>query len=1068
MRMIDPTYLRIINDGLLSGTIHKDNASALPIGLVGMYEEALPPASNLNERRKFLEFFAVWALLKEGVTISFVASVMKGWTEVKVLDYMTFWSKWFNQVAPGKFQIYHERFCLFILQKLSKKQIREINQGIAEHLTNDYISSSNNEVQLYSLRFLSHHWLIHFNLTGEIRPLLELANDDLYRDKQVEFGKGYFWTVKTLQDGINASLLKNNNSDTLKLVVKYLSAESNMVSNLDMLFQNLQNGEFENSNRTLTYIRKNQSSRFDLTINYILCSAIIELDMMKRTSMLIGIQSFIESVDEEIVIDSLPDLIKFEIAYLSFKENLGFDYLYRKSLLGVDGEMMVVSKKQKIDIEKYKDFVVYLLEEKIELISNEFIDTVLFSALKKEDDSFVQMLLGRGFEDFSLQTIEQLAFKYFRDENQSEFVKILDKLDECFFNSDGLFKEICNFSGFEKALKFFLEIPNKRLSLLLLEQLEKVVFLNAELDRAQIVIDIFEERQREENIEGLDIDSIISKSRLKKSILLNPEIVFDSKGINIQTLDNFITTLSAIREQDKHILRLFRISNIPLFKLSDTSIYAVTFALGREVLIEEYFSEYRKELSEKSSRFFNQIKLDLISAVHFIRGLPMDSMESFQSSITELLDFLTGPEYSIASELINQSLNRTRKVYFIFQNLIEFQNYDKAKVFYKIFQSDFKKRYLDDFGKEELRLHLDLNFRGKKLENAVDNKIKTHLSIVTIPWDSDYHMAKISEEFLENGEFKLAFDLLKDCHPSRWHFFKVKSFIEWQKITNKFLRFYLKEDDLAGAIELYSHCIEPLENGSKGAEMLHEIALKFKSIDDKSRELIINKIVSNVNILDKIYSDTITRAVSNKLFYSGLILLAEVYFEFGLIEESKETYARIFEAPNSLKNSSDFDIILCNLCRSIVSRKLVGFYNDIIKNIYINGSFVIQFNVHGWIDVLGNCRNELSLLGDSENITIIDDAINKFSLAGVASTEQSNELVVANVTEKNFFYLRPFNDYRMALYDASGEQMLNALIRYSAYKCFSANKDLESLNAISEVINLNRWKAKVWLIESGL
>ena len=55
----DPTYLRTIHDGLLTGAVQKDNASALPQGLVGMYEEALPPASNFNERNKFLEFFAV-------------------------------------------------------------------------------------------------------------------------------------------------------------------------------------------------------------------------------------------------------------------------------------------------------------------------------------------------------------------------------------------------------------------------------------------------------------------------------------------------------------------------------------------------------------------------------------------------------------------------------------------------------------------------------------------------------------------------------------------------------------------------------------------------------------------------------------------------------------------------------------------------------------------------------------------------------------------------------------------------------------------------------------------------
>lgn len=68
----DPTYLYTIYDGLLSGAVHKDNASALPMGLVGIYEEVLPPAVSAKERKKFLEFFAVWALLKKEVSEHFV------------------------------------------------------------------------------------------------------------------------------------------------------------------------------------------------------------------------------------------------------------------------------------------------------------------------------------------------------------------------------------------------------------------------------------------------------------------------------------------------------------------------------------------------------------------------------------------------------------------------------------------------------------------------------------------------------------------------------------------------------------------------------------------------------------------------------------------------------------------------------------------------------------------------------------------------------------------------------------------------------------------------------------
>ena len=48
----DPTYLRTILDGLLSGALHKENASVLPQGLVGMYKEAIVHLINQRDDKK--------------------------------------------------------------------------------------------------------------------------------------------------------------------------------------------------------------------------------------------------------------------------------------------------------------------------------------------------------------------------------------------------------------------------------------------------------------------------------------------------------------------------------------------------------------------------------------------------------------------------------------------------------------------------------------------------------------------------------------------------------------------------------------------------------------------------------------------------------------------------------------------------------------------------------------------------------------------------------------------------------------------------------------------------------
>ena len=46
--LTDPTYLRYIVDGLDSHTIQQENLAALPQGLIGIYEEALPWEQNIQ------------------------------------------------------------------------------------------------------------------------------------------------------------------------------------------------------------------------------------------------------------------------------------------------------------------------------------------------------------------------------------------------------------------------------------------------------------------------------------------------------------------------------------------------------------------------------------------------------------------------------------------------------------------------------------------------------------------------------------------------------------------------------------------------------------------------------------------------------------------------------------------------------------------------------------------------------------------------------------------------------------------------------------------------------------
>ena len=124
MMILDPTYLRTIYDGLNSGALNKDNASALPMGLVGMYEEVFPLSCNINDRKIFLDLFGVWAMLPSSLGLSDIATI----SNINLFEcdlFISKYSKYFNKSFDNKYFLYHERLKLFFLQRMSQNTFIE-------------------------------------------------------------------------------------------------------------------------------------------------------------------------------------------------------------------------------------------------------------------------------------------------------------------------------------------------------------------------------------------------------------------------------------------------------------------------------------------------------------------------------------------------------------------------------------------------------------------------------------------------------------------------------------------------------------------------------------------------------------------------------------------------------------------------------------------------------------------------------------------------------------------------------------------------------------------------------
>ncbi len=237
---LEPTYLRYIYDGLTKGAIHPDNASALPEGLIGLYEAAFNENTPVTERQKLLDQFTIWALLKKEVSANFVAEVL-GEKEEVILNFIATYSKWFNSPESGKYQLYHERLRVFLLQKLSEKEVQTLHEKLIFRLQKANKENKEDEFEYYALQYLSHHLLVEAFANNNGDTLLSFVQNKTIWDRQIEISNGFKWSQEGLRNGINFGI-KDQSEEVidcgLGLVDLYYQEQNDIKSILKMVGDN--------------------------------------------------------------------------------------------------------------------------------------------------------------------------------------------------------------------------------------------------------------------------------------------------------------------------------------------------------------------------------------------------------------------------------------------------------------------------------------------------------------------------------------------------------------------------------------------------------------------------------------------------------------------------------------------------------------------------------------------------------------------------------------------------------------------------------------------------------------
>ncbi len=303
MSHLDPTYLRYIYDNLIKGSVHSENASELPEGLIGLYEEAFEEHLPVMERQLLLKRFAFFAILKKEVSTAFVAEVLEE-REEDVKEFILNNRTWFNSPEPGKFQLYHERLKVYVLQKLSEKEILTIHEKLIVSLERAIEKQQADEFERYALEFLSEHYYVEAILSGDGQKLADLAYSQSHWQRQLKISKGYTWTKNGLK-AVMTWASKYNDDEVIECGLQMVDLHHQEQNDAPQIVALVADGDFENVlNRIEQFGGNDKEGLQRKFILYMLClMELTLLDSKDKPNSKDGIEKLLKHLDENLSVD---------------------------------------------------------------------------------------------------------------------------------------------------------------------------------------------------------------------------------------------------------------------------------------------------------------------------------------------------------------------------------------------------------------------------------------------------------------------------------------------------------------------------------------------------------------------------------------------------------------------------------------------------------------------------------------------------------------------------------------------------------------------------------------------
>lgn len=319
MPNLEPSYLRYVHDQLASSVISPENAAALPNGFIGLYEKEFPQKISVNERQDLLRYLTTWALFKGPVSAKLASNILKV-SEEEVKDFIDRYSSWFNSPESGKYQLYHERLRVFILQKLNDKEIQALNEQIISYLDKAVKETDGSEDEKYALQFLHNHMALESMLGIDYERLHNYVNRESLWERQIKVSKSYEWSQNAVQQGIKEGARRDHEMNTIRSTVNSVKLMTQEQNSAEAIIELLNEGDYHSAlKRAESWEGDRQFKLYLLFIHELTIGTSKEADFRK-----VACKSVLEAIDQTPEDHSVLDWTKFypELAIYKYYEQL--------------------------------------------------------------------------------------------------------------------------------------------------------------------------------------------------------------------------------------------------------------------------------------------------------------------------------------------------------------------------------------------------------------------------------------------------------------------------------------------------------------------------------------------------------------------------------------------------------------------------------------------------------------------------------------------------------------------------------------------------------------------------